>query len=245
MVLEPWYCDSEWVVRELADGQARLRVPHPARAGLNVDERRRVDLRSAAFGYAVFAYADEEVIRYALGEYSIPKRLFALIRLPAFPAPLAVELVLENNEWVCSQLIVVRRPGEPPITQTLLREISFQRLIQIIGPRAADRLRQMPGGGLERVVAVRTPEGSEGFFNAAGAAVAQRRRGKRLDRAFLEQVADAYRRLVASGRRDPTRGVAEEFHAARSTAARWIAECRKRGILGPTAPGKKGERRPP
>lgn len=241
----PWYADEEWSLGVRPDGSGLFSVPHPTRAGLAIDPNRTLELRSAALGYAVFAYADEKHATFGLGEYRIPVRLFVLWRLQLVSVPLALELVLEDGEWVCQQLVVVRPPKHPPITQTLLRKIAFKDLIFVIAPRAADRLQQKQGGGLTRMTAVLTQDGSAGFRSAAGVAAAPGRRGKRLEGAFLEQVASVYREAVALGRRDPTIAVAERFPAARSTAGRWIVECRKRGLLGPASPGRRGERRAP
>jgi hypothetical protein len=46
-------------------------------------------------------------------------------------------------------------------------------------------------------------------------------------------VAAVYDRAWAAGQ-TPTRDVAEHFRVTRSTAAKWVSNCRKRGLLPPT-----------
>jgi hypothetical protein len=105
--------------------------------------------------------------------------------------------------------------------QTILKLIPLKRIAAVMSPRAADRLVQRAGGGLERKVAVLTPGGTAAYLEATGRA-GNPRRGKRLDRAHFEGVADRYRLEVASGRRDPVWGVADHFGVARSTAGSWV-----------------------
>ena len=217
-------------------------MPHPSRAGLLIDTGRSLDVRSATHHYAVFAYRDEEVQLYRRGEYRVPKRVFVLCRLALTPLPVALELVLDD-EWTCEHLVVARPPDRPPITQTILKQIPVKVIAAVMSPRAADRLVQRAGGGLERKIAVLTG-GTAAYLEATGRA-GNPRRGKRLDRAHLQTVADMYRLEVARGRRDPVWVIADHFNVARSTAGRWVALCRKRGVLGPAKRGSKGERRPP
>lgn len=58
---------------------------------------------------------------------------------------------------------------------------------------------------------------------------------------FYKEVAEVYRKAIAE-RRPPRRAVADHNpYYTEAAAKRWIAEARKRGFLGPTVPGKKGE----
>jgi hypothetical protein len=66
------------------------------------------------------------------------------------------------------------------------------------------------------------------------------RRGSPVSDANLRQVADLYRAAFRRGD-PPTRTIADEMHIARSTAARWVAKARDRGMLGPAMQGKAGE----
>lgn len=59
---------------------------------------------------------------------------------------------------------------------------------------------------------------------------------------FYDRVADVYRDSFRGNSRRPVVDVANEAGVPRSTAARWVKEARRRGLLGPApAPGKKGE----
>jgi hypothetical protein len=66
------------------------------------------------------------------------------------------------------------------------------------------------------------------------------RRGSPVGDEHLERVAKLYRAAVERGD-PPTETVGKEMHAARSTAARWVALARKRGLLGAAIPGRGGE----
>lgn len=64
--------------------------------------------------------------------------------------------------------------------------------------------------------------------------------GRGYSDAFYEQVADVYRRAFRQDR-PPVEAVRSEANVPRSTAARWVKEARRRGLLAPApAPGKKG-----
>lgn len=63
------------------------------------------------------------------------------------------------------------------------------------------------------------------------------------DPAWLAGVADVYRRAHAN-RRPPTRAVADHYMVSHSTATKWIARARQKGVLGPARHGVAGEVRP-
>jgi hypothetical protein len=71
---------------------------------------------------------------------------------------------------------------------------------------------------------------------ALRAAVTAARKSRRVDRAFLEQVADVYRRNVDDR---PTATVATAFGISHSTAAEYVRRARAAGLLPPTTPGKR------
>jgi hypothetical protein len=70
-----------------------------------------------------------------------------------------------------------------------------------------------------------------------------RRRKKRLDDEHYERVAKTYTAACRSPhgavRRAPTLAVAKEENVAKSTAAAWVMECRRRGLLRETTKGKR------
>ncbi|MGQ5580358.1 hypothetical protein [Streptomyces sp. ECR3.8] len=65
-----------------------------------------------------------------------------------------------------------------------------------------------------------------------------KRRRNRITREHLERVAEVYRNADAAGA-PPTRTVQEQFGTTHSTAAKWVSQARKQGILGPP-PGTRG-----
>jgi hypothetical protein len=67
------------------------------------------------------------------------------------------------------------------------------------------------------------------------------RRGSPVTDEHLRRVAALYRAALERGD-PPTQTVGDEMHAGRSTAARWVAKARERGLLGEALPGKAGER---
>ncbi|MFK4797826.1 hypothetical protein ACI3K5_03920 [Streptomyces sp. MPA0124] len=65
-----------------------------------------------------------------------------------------------------------------------------------------------------------------------------RRKRNRITRDHLEKVAHVYRQADADGA-PPTKAVAERFDTSHSTAAKWVSQARRQGILGPP-PGSRG-----
>lgn len=59
-----------------------------------------------------------------------------------------------------------------------------------------------------------------------------------------QHVADVYRRALQEGW-PPTRTVAETFGINHGTAGGWVANCRRRGLLGPTVMRHAGEQTRP
>jgi len=80
----------------------------------------------------------------------------------------------------------------------------------------------------------------DGYLDSYERAVPRPKRGAAITDAWLEGVAAVYRDATADGR-PPTAAVKEHFQTSRPTAARWVQEARRRGILGKTTPRKRGE----
>jgi hypothetical protein len=57
------------------------------------------------------------------------------------------------------------------------------------------------------------------------------------DDAHFQEVAAVYRAALIAGEH-PTKAVGEVFFKNKSTAAKWVATCRKKGLLPPTAKGQ-------
>jgi hypothetical protein len=231
MTRGPWHADENWTFRPLDGGSGVLSVPHPSRAGLQIDADRPLVVRSAALGYAVFAYGDEATQPYRNGEYQIPTRLFVLWRdAPLLPAPAALELLFERRRWVCQQLVIVRSKLDPPITNTTLRRIKFDDIATVVTAWAADKLVPKRGGGLHRVSVI-LQESTASYHAIASTLPDLATRGKRATDRHLLEVAAVYLRAKATGRRDTTIAVMEAFSLERSAASRRIAEAREREFI--------------
>lgn len=66
---------------------------------------------------------------------------------------------------------------------------------------------------------------------------ATRRQPRKLDRMFLQQVADIYRANISH---NPTQAVADEFGKQHRQAANYVQRARAEGLLGQTTRGRKG-----
>jgi hypothetical protein len=138
----------------------------------------------------------------------------------------------------CTALELRQLEGGDPITGSTLRELpSPTRLLREALAAVAGEVQALPGGGARG-----------DFSGRADVADFERhvrrpRRGSPLTNEELERVVTIYRAALDRG--DPaTQAVADELHLARSTAARWVAKARERGLLGPALPGQAGERSP-
>lgn len=67
-----------------------------------------------------------------------------------------------------------------------------------------------------------------------------KRKRNRITREHLEQVAEVYREADAAGA-PPTRAVQARFSTTHSTAAKWVSQARKEGVLGPAINSRGGE----
>ncbi|HEX8769863.1 MAG TPA: hypothetical protein VF711_03740 [Acidimicrobiales bacterium] len=137
------------------------------------------------------------------------------------PFDLEGEAMFEDGRFVVEWVTVKRRKGGPPVTNEQLRLVPI-----------AEGLRT----GLLRAVDIQAwfsqlggPTGSDVF-----------KAGPANDEA-LHHVAAMYRLARACGE-PATERVAAYLGCSRATAGRWIQKARARGILGPSAGTKAGER---
>jgi hypothetical protein len=84
------------------------------------------------------------------------------------------------------------------------------------------------------------PERVQRLYEQEAQGARQPRRGAPVTDEQLRQVADLYRAAVERGD-PPTRTIEDTMHVARSTASRWVARARERGLLGPATHGRAGE----
>jgi hypothetical protein len=192
----------------------------------------------------------------------VPDRFYALIEPDDPSLPICnVGCVVERGRTVCVDLRCERREGAAPITGGTLRELPIGLYVRE-ATRAVTR-RLVQDGDEIRAVPVRYGEllpeevrdggdtliygpGSraapeEERFDAqyAQSTGAARRRGPLRDE-DLRRVAEVYRAAHATDEA-PTRAVAARFGVSRSTAGRWVAEARRRGVLGKARARKAGE----
>lgn len=129
-------------------------------------------------------------------------------------------------------------PEPEPLTAVMLRQIPLGRIVN----QARKELPAMIAitDSMNRVVAEDLGEPPQ-RVRVGTVDIVNRRRRRRDDEHF-RLVAEIYRRARASGvkeeRKAPTRAVADEFVVAKSTAAGWVHEARKRGFLPPTRRGR-------
>jgi hypothetical protein len=141
---------------------------------------------------------------------------------------LELDLTVVDGEAVCAAARFVQRDGGPPITPRAIRRVPLAQYV-----RAAAGAAAVSATDLTHI----------GHDDETGAAFIAIRGGYRhlYTDQFLREVAKVYREALAAGSAAPRKAVQEWQGVSTQTAARWIAEARKRGILGPTRPGKAGE----
>jgi hypothetical protein len=146
---------------------------------------------------------------------------------PGIAAPLALEYRVEleglysldfqaryeRGRYVVEQLTIRRRADGPPVTTEGIREIPVTALLR---------------ASLEGYLAHAPVELTEHARDGGGPAEQD-----------LRAVAIVYQIAYATGA-PPTKTVIQRLGLPRSTASRWIALARERGLLGPATPRKAG-----
>ena len=154
--------------------------------------------------------------------------------------PYALELVadLEDGRAVCTELVVRRRKGGPPVTAEGLRRLPVARLVreEIAHSPLGGTLRPNPKGG--HVV--------EPFSDAAAEeldrTLAGRPKRKREDRAVrLQRVADTYRMALAAVE-PPSLAVRDREGVSAEHARRLVSQARDAGFLGAAVGGGRPAR---
>jgi hypothetical protein len=147
------------------------------------------------------------------------------------PYRLELRVVHEEGRFVVDQLTVKRREGGPPVTTERLREVPIAALLRLAVESNIMR------------VGPTTREGNRSSWEltwASPLALSERAKGGGgPSDEDLRTVAALYQVAYATGQA-PTRLVMNRLELPRSTASRWIALARERGLLGPATPGKAG-----
>ncbi|MFD9111591.1 hypothetical protein [Streptomyces bottropensis] len=110
------------------------------------------------------------------------------------------------------------------------------------------------GSGLESALAMDWAEAARGWQAEHqgesallavqdAASLPVRRKRNRITREHLEDVAEVYRMADHKGD-PPTQAVQKRFSTTHSTAAKWVAQARKQGFLGPARNSRGGEMAP-
>jgi hypothetical protein len=146
------------------------------------------------------------------------------------PYRLELRVVHEDGRFVVDQLTVKRREGGPPVTTEGIREIPVTAIL-----RLAVESNVMRAGPTIR----KGNTSSWEWTWASPLALSERTRRTGPTDADLQTVADLYHVAYATSQ-PPTKLVMNRLDLPRSTAGRWIALARKRGLLGPATPRKAG-----
>ena len=165
--------------------------------------------------------------------FVVPRRFAATALRDGVVVGLTIE-VDKHGIPRCGELELRQPEGGEPITSELLRKIPVARFMREALEAVAMELESSPAG-ISTASLRRQDAPPPKLEHVRGP-----RRGSPLTEDHLRRVAEVYQAAVEQG--DPaTQTVANEMHAARSTAARWVAKARERGILGPAKRGQAGE----
>ncbi|MGH3722042.1 MAG: hypothetical protein ACRDRI_25010 [Pseudonocardiaceae bacterium] len=150
-----------------------------------------------------------------------PTRVTATGKLNAEDPPLDVEIdvVPEDGRLVAHEVRVRRRPDGPPVTGEAIRSVPVAALTQFAA-REVLRIVSIADNGEISAVPAGVPEEQVQYVRDHG-----------LTDKTVEIVAHTYRLALLMGN-TPTKMVEEWLEVPRSTAGRWIATARERGLLG-------------
>jgi hypothetical protein len=153
---------------------------------------------------------------------------------------LEVEVGADGNPYC--RTLEVRAPEGASVTADSLRRIAVGRLVRQAVAAAARKYTPVEEGGEPVFQFVSTPpEEAVAVYERDVKSPRRPRRGSPITDENLHQVAELYRAALERGD-PPTQTVADQMEVPRSTAARWVAEARKRNLLGPALRGRAGER---
>jgi hypothetical protein len=134
-----------------------------------------------------------------------------------------IQAVFEAGRFVVDRLTIQRREGGPPITTEVLRGVGVAIMLHVA---VESNVMHPDGHKVTDWPWLLLPSQRA----QAGCGPAEE---------DLRNVATLYQVAYATGN-PPTKTVMDRFGLPRSTASRWIALARKRGLLGPATPRKAG-----
>jgi hypothetical protein len=163
-----------------------------------------------------------------LGDRWVPRVLLAEVTSPPLGAKPMLRLRLEvvGDRPQCREVCYSSSQDGREIRQGDIDALRIADWIEYLFALASHRDAE---SGLDRLTAI--PESMK--------LVAAARRGngpRKVDQAFLEQIAGVYRRNLHDR---PTQAVSDAFGIKHSTAAEYVRRARAAGLLPPTTPGKR------
>lgn len=195
--------------------------------------------------------------------YALPSRFTAEVDDPELPVLVELEVVTPwGGPPQLDSVQCRRRPGGGDLTGAALRQVTVATYLRLAIERAArpfeihespefvlrteseerrkewEDLGPHPGERLLLVGTIRDGEQAEDLYSEVRRL--DRRRRTPLSRDDLADAAKVYRTALKAGD-NPTAKVAEVLYLSRSSAGRWVAEARSRGLLGPTRERRAGE----
>lgn len=194
--------------------------------------------------------------------YALPSRFTAEVDDPELPVLVELEVVTPwGGPPQLDSVQCRRRPGGGDLTGTRLRQVTVAKYLRLAIERAAlpfeihesagvlrteseskrrewEELGPHPGERVLLLGTLRDAEQAEDLY--AEVRRLDRRRRTPLSRDDLADAAKVYRTALKAGD-NPTAKVAEVLYLSRSSAGRWVAEARRRGLLGPTRERRAGE----
>lgn len=137
---------------------------------------------------------------------------------------IGMRIEVDDGQPVLAALHVLREAGAPPISATLLRELSIDVLVD-------EAVRALAGtlywGGLNFGAPLPGVGSFRDEYDAAVELAARARSRRPMTDSLLRQVAS----IVRANPYEPRRSVAEQIPTSERTASRWIAAARERGLL--------------
>jgi hypothetical protein len=135
------------------------------------------------------------------------------------PLDVKIDVVPEDGRLVAQEVRVRRQPDGPPVTGEAIRSVPVAALTQFAA-REVLRIVSIADNGETRTVPAGVPDDQVQYVRDHG-----------LTDKTIEIVAHTYRLALLMGN-TPTKMVEEWLEVPRSTAGRWIATARERGLLG-------------
>jgi hypothetical protein len=169
--------------------------------------------------------------------YAVPRRFVSTVRDKDLSVEVEMETEVDDRGRPHCRRLEVRPLDHAEVTGDTLRRIPIARWLGFLMTEAMWRV-TAPG---EMQTGMLQAERAE-FYERYAQGARRPRSGSPITADHLCKVAELYRAALERGD-PPTQTVADEMYAARSTAARWVAKARERGLLGPSLPGRAGERK--